>query len=182
MDRVEVEYKGKKYVRHGHDWYSSIGEKTPELQSILNEKLLAHENEKLWVARLNDQTLVFDKRIPPSGEIVTFWYLEKDQFINLERDHARSNSISIQDQAQKTKILEKYRGSSVVRHRLKLQAMGKEYSGVRYSAKKVRRETNCWSCKSPITSENLPECVTCGWILCSCGACGCGRSDQLWQD
>ena len=181
MDRVVIEYKGKKYFRQGHDWYSSLGEKKPELQDVLNEKLLEHENDKLWVARLNDDTLVFDKRIPQPGELVTFWSLENNQFIDYERGYARGHSIQIKDQAQKANILEKYRGSAVVRHRLKLQAMGKEYSGIRYSSNKTRRETNCWSCKSPITSENLPECITCGWILCSCGACGCGRPFQIWE-
>lgn len=35
------------------------------------------------------------------------------------------------------------------------------------------RATHCYSCKSSITMPNL-ECTSCNWIICECGACGCG--------
>lgn len=37
-----------------------------------------------------------------------------------------------------------------------------------------QRFTHCWRCKSNINSVTLLECCGCGWILCNCGACGCG--------
>jgi hypothetical protein len=37
------------------------------------------------------------------------------------------------------------------------------------------RATHCWSCKSQLNSEMDMACVICGWLLCECGTCGCGR-------
>ncbi len=37
-----------------------------------------------------------------------------------------------------------------------------------------RRETHCWRCKSHLDSNDDLACVVCGWLLCECGACGCG--------
>ncbi len=37
-----------------------------------------------------------------------------------------------------------------------------------------RRETHCWSCKSHLDSKDDLACVVYRWLLCECGACGCG--------
>lgn len=36
------------------------------------------------------------------------------------------------------------------------------------------RTTRCWACKHLLDSRQELEHVLCGWIICSCGACGCG--------
>lgn len=36
------------------------------------------------------------------------------------------------------------------------------------------RLTHCYSCKVPLDSSVDIECTACNWIICSCGACGCG--------
>ncbi|MEY3788787.1 MAG: hypothetical protein RIQ94_939 [Pseudomonadota bacterium] len=62
------------------------------------------------------------------------------------------------------------------RHRAFLEERGIPYQGVRL-ATKVRnhhRITHCYSCKRHLDNAIMTECVTCGWILCNCGACGCG--------
>jgi len=38
------------------------------------------------------------------------------------------------------------------------------------------RSTWCWACKQPLDSRHDLEHVECGWLVCSCGACGCGRA------
>jgi hypothetical protein len=37
-----------------------------------------------------------------------------------------------------------------------------------------RRLTHCYGCKHDLDNEVDVECVACGWIVCRCGACGCG--------
>ncbi len=37
------------------------------------------------------------------------------------------------------------------------------------------RENFCWKCKLSVNNLDYPECSSCSWIRCSCGACGCGR-------
>lgn len=36
------------------------------------------------------------------------------------------------------------------------------------------RSANCWNCSRGIDNEVNLECRRCGWIVCWCGACGCG--------
>ena len=36
------------------------------------------------------------------------------------------------------------------------------------------RVTHCWHCKTHLDGSRHHNCRRCGWIECSCGACGCG--------
>jgi len=61
------------------------------------------------------------------------------------------------------------------RHREFLKARDILYQGVRESNKpRSQRVTHCWSCKCHLDNSINMECVACRWILCDCGACGCG--------
>ena len=40
--------------------------------------------------------------------------------------------------------------------------------------KRKKRTTHCYDCKDPLNSFDDLSCKACKWILCSCGACGCG--------
>lgn len=63
------------------------------------------------------------------------------------------------------------------RHRQFLESRGIKYQGIRPATKvKFRRVTHCYACKSHLDNSIDTECVACSWILCNCGACGCG-----WQ-
>ena len=58
-------------------------------------------------------------------------------------------------------------------HKRFLWEDGIPFSGVKKNGKKSRT-THCYVCKSNIDNELFMECLGCGWIICSCGACGCG--------
>lgn len=45
---------------------------------------------------------------------------------------------------------------------------------VRSSGSNKPRQTRCYNCKKAINNEMNAECCSCGWIVCFCGACGCG--------
>lgn len=62
------------------------------------------------------------------------------------------------------------------RHKEHLEKLGKEYRGVRPATRdpRKRRITHCYSCKQRLDNSIDIECVSCNWILCKCGACGCG--------
>lgn len=63
------------------------------------------------------------------------------------------------------------------RHKLRLEKLGKGYLGVRAAThERLRRVTHCYACKHDLDNAIDVECVACSWILCSCGACGCGYS------
>jgi len=41
------------------------------------------------------------------------------------------------------------------------------------SLRKRVRFTHCWNCKKDLNSVDFSICGQCGWIRCSCSACGC---------
>lgn len=67
-------------------------------------------------------------------------------------------------------------GSIEDRHKRFLRERGLPDNGTRPAiATRLHRVTYCWSCKEHLDNDVDLECATCGWILCDCGACGCGR-------
>lgn len=69
------------------------------------------------------------------------------------------------------------------RHKERLDRMGLFYGGVR-ALKMGRRQRNahCYDCKEPLNSLAKFECEQCGWILCDCGACGCGYGGHSHEE
>ena len=64
------------------------------------------------------------------------------------------------------------------RHKARLEKLGRKYQGVRLATHGSlrRRITHCYNCKHGLDNSIDIECIACGWILCKCGACGCGYS------
>jgi hypothetical protein len=60
------------------------------------------------------------------------------------------------------------------KHKQYLDNLGIEYKGVKQADDKKHRVAHCWRCKGHLDNSTDVECGVCGWILCSCGACGCG--------
>jgi hypothetical protein len=81
-------------------------------------------------------------------------------------------SILAKEREERHRVLAKEREE---RHRAFLKARNVLYQGVRETNKpRLQRVTHCWSCKGHLDNSINVECVACGWILCDCGACGCG--------
>lgn len=69
-------------------------------------------------------------------------------------------------------------GPDVAHHNF-LRKRGLPSYGVRARTKgKLHRVTHCWSCKGPLDNSVDIECNNCGWIICTCGACNCGRNTE----
>ena len=70
------------------------------------------------------------------------------------------------------------------RHRLHAQVNCERYIGVRTpeenTATRWHRKAHCWNCHRGLDNYMQWECKACGWILCECGACGCGQL-QAWS-
>jgi len=63
---------------------------------------------------------------------------------------------------------------SIANRRRFLEGIGKAYDSDSAPTKnKPHRTANCYSCKNKLDNFKTPECTTCGWIVCNCGACGC---------
>lgn len=75
--------------------------------------------------------------------------------------------------AEVTDLTVKYHRIIEAKHREFLRDGGMPYLGTQPTTKSFRI-THCYSCKTDLNSELYKECRACGWIICSCGACGCG--------
>ena len=72
---------------------------------------------------------------------------------------------------------ERERLELIARHEAFVAKSGKTYQGF-ITSSKVRnpRITHCYSCFEDLDSRADVECKACGWLVCNCGACGCGWS------
>ena len=57
-------------------------------------------------------------------------------------------------------------------HKKFIETRGLTYRGVRQPME--HRTTHCYYCQRHLDNLVDLECNTCGWIICRCGACGCG--------
>lgn len=75
-------------------------------------------------------------------------------------------------------IREKYAVHATARHKQRMKDLGRRYSGVADVAEKGEgrrvRKTQCYDCKKPLETGFFLECSACAWMICICGACGCG--------
>ena len=108
-------------------------------------------------------------------------FLEKrDHFNKISKDFFLKNEKSLNlnydvflgkiDIEEKNKI-------AFEKHQNFLKKRGLNNSGVIKSSKnKIHRVTHCWNCTKTLDNNIDIECKSCGWIICMCGACGCGYS------
>lgn len=143
---------------------------------------------KLWVGRSEDDVVVFDPSVQERGsEYVVLWDLATRRFDSYRAAVFR-NWVKKADEATAAQALRAYgdwkelnkreeREALVRRHAQFLAARGLHNAGVREAAASERhRATHCYACKESLDSRVDAECLACNWIICSCGACGCGYS------
>ncbi len=71
-------------------------------------------------------------------------------------------------------LIEKKKRQAIRNHKEFIEKLGLEYQGVQPLEPKHRRITHCYACKGHIDSNINIQCASCGWLICSCGSCGCG--------
>jgi hypothetical protein len=95
--------------------------------------------------------------------------------LKAERDEERGRASTEAQTRQKEQILEA--------HRHFLEVQGLPYTGVQDSSEKKagarprRHRASCQHCGIPLDDFVQARCVTCGSVLCSCGACACRKTD-----
>lgn len=78
--------------------------------------------------------------------------------------------------------LKKKQLQAIKNHQVFLKNKGLPNKGVaRSEPNKRHRITHCYSCKNSLDNEINSQCAACQWIICECGACGCGYEFQRYQ-
>ena len=64
----------------------------------------------------------------------------------------------------------------LARHKSYLTSIGIKTDGelTKKGSQHRHRQSHCWACHHPVDNLHQLECSVCGWIICTCGACGCG--------
>lgn len=96
------------------------------------------------------------------GAFATSWLSEE-----LRYQGARKAKGAAEEQARR---------SLAERHAQYLASTGLANNGTRLaSSRNFHRTPPCWRCGKQLDNSADIECISCGWIICSCGACGCSR-------
>jgi hypothetical protein len=83
------------------------------------------------------------------------------------------------DRKRQQESVEGRRKEAIERHRAYLAKHNQRYSGVTEASTKTHRSTHCYRCKEDLDSSLHVECNSCNWLICYCGACGCGYEKWL---
>lgn len=127
------------------------------------------------------------------------YYVDRDEMREYQKDHVKKMLSTVKDSSRDVAVqkylvwLEKHgigfvererkrkqiegeerQKRAIERHKEYLLKHGKEYSGITQGSIKNHRVTHCYSCKAELDSSLHIECNTCNWLICYCGACGCG--------
>lgn len=91
-----------------------------------------------------------------------------EEFLQQDRERVRS------EMAICAKKIETQQAATIVRHKNYLVKLGISYEGVQPLDVNKHRATNCYACRSHLDSSINLQCAACKWLICECGACGCG--------
>ena len=80
------------------------------------------------------------------------------------------------DRERRIRELEEKRNNVIEKHKAFVTNLGVNYHGTELINTRKGRKTHCYRCKRKLDSATGIQCALCHWIICSCGACGCGYS------
>jgi hypothetical protein len=164
------------------------------------------DTKDIWVGVFGQTNvlIVFDPAIQPAAHSIIYAFSvgrnvirefdpnEIRKEINAVRDERRALAIEQylqwkevkgkeflrlepeRDQRRAVEAIE--RKEAIARHRAQIEKLGFEYRGVEEFSDKQHRATHCYRCKKGLLSTLHIKCMRCGWLICECGACGCGYS------
>jgi hypothetical protein len=124
------------------------------------------ENEPIRIRKSKTKGLVIrerdNKRITSAISCYENWIAKLE--VETPRDYVYKAILTDQ---------ERYNIRVSIKHKEFLESMGKQ-APPSY-AQKFFRETFCWRCKNDLSTISNLACLTCNGLICSCGACLCGR-------
>lgn len=150
-----------------------------------------------WLAHHQKHGLILfdraDQDDVPAGSLRVFEARKSSRFI-LPQEELKSETSDDVSDSEFVQIVNLYNGVKVSlgkpikaprygdnssleeRHKQFLRERGLPDNVMRSATgNRSHRVTHCWSCKSHLDNSVDVECVSCMWIICVCGACGCGR-------
>ncbi len=93
-----------------------------------------------------------------------------ESFLSTEPERLRAENLRVSAEVDRIRN----------RHREFLVKLGIDPESVetRQAQPRHHRDTHCYRCKQHLDNAVFIECGKCNWIICSCGACGCGYGSR----
>lgn len=116
-------------------------------------------------------------------------FLSKKDFIQAGNKKEKIIQRNIKNMKAKD---EKWKKEKIIKNRIKAMKAKEENKNKEVALERIqlidieivpkRRETICWKCREPLFSDTHRSCSTCGWLICSCGACRARCSAHEYQE
>ena len=146
-------------------------------------------NNRYWVGeRVNSRLLMlFDCSLLHSDSNMVYLYSSKNRTLEVhEKNFSRKILRTVQDERALALIFEfelwfcQHGADFLAKEQIKYKDRKIEIDKWRdqknlddVSAFKKKRSTNCYACKANLISGYHKQCNSCGWLVCTCGRCGC---------
>jgi hypothetical protein len=140
------------------------------------------DDGKFWVGRHESHGLVVVPKSSVSSNRASFdvYFVEQDRVAacnpEIMRRFTTGSGVSPDEANGALQAFLTVRNRELEeKNRSFLERNGKVFAGTRPRSQTLRsRVTHCFACREHLDSTINLECIACGWILCQCGACGCG--------
>lgn len=155
-------------------WDPSSGEMQAFIANVVREKIKAQGNRSITEESIEKYKKWFN------AEAETWKKEERGYYESRKQDEEEKRQKQLRIERAKAAAQEEVerlaRLTPEERHKERLLELGITYLGVRKATPNParRRVAHCWACKEVLDSSIDIECLSCNWILCGCGACGCG--------
>ncbi len=139
-----------------------------------------------WIGRhetLGLIVIVRDAVLSNSSDLAVF-SVDQDRVVQGRREFLREFTVgSALSQSDVELAVESFKNFPLRQRQAELDAknkaflerLGKAFAGTRpRSPDREVRATHCYACAKQLKSDVEFECSACSWLLCDCGACGCG--------
>lgn len=117
---------------------------------------------------------IYEKWYATNGED----FLHKDEPRRKKATEERNQRELIQEERRVARAEARQR-EAIEKHKQYLTRHKIEYKGAVIVASKAHRATHCYACKDELDSQLHIQCQSCGWLICYCGACGCGYDGHV---
>lgn len=136
---------------------------------------------RFWVGRHATKGIFVVARSSIGQSRMDAYFVEQNRVVdcdpNIMRERARGGRVSETEAENAVAGYRSLRSRELeIAHMRFLRNNGQPFAGTRFRSDSLpQRQTHCWSCHCHLDSSAELECMACGWLLCECGACGCGR-------
>ncbi len=137
---------------------------------------IKRDSREFWIGRHHKIGLVVlaeHQSAPKDSEFVSLFLVAEGRTASFKRSILRETISPAVGADDSRAAIHAFVGHL---HRNFLKEEGFGFAGVRVYSDALRRDTHCYRCKGALSSDSYLQCLACHWLVCSCGACGCGYS------